>query len=153
MAEPVSYQPDQDPKQRLLARLEAAPAEHAEALLAAYDLLQLLHQRGILDLLAALLRAGDDLSAKLLEQLTQAPNLRALRNLVVLAQSLTQMDPDLLRVTATAVRTGLQEGLFSAPSRASLWALARRIARPASRRVLWVLADTLEEVGRRWQRP
>ena len=47
-----------DPREKLYSRLEAAPAEHIQALLAVYDILQGLHDR-VLDALRGVLIAGD----------------------------------------------------------------------------------------------
>jgi hypothetical protein len=44
-----------DSREDLIRRVEQAPIEHAAAVLAAYDLLQLLHEKGLLDLLNGLL--------------------------------------------------------------------------------------------------
>ncbi|PYV36314.1 MAG: hypothetical protein DMG06_31000, partial [Acidobacteria bacterium] len=41
--------------------LRDAPHKHAEAILSALELLQLLHDRGVLDLLRGVLGAGDQL--------------------------------------------------------------------------------------------
>jgi hypothetical protein len=43
----------------LMRKVDQAPVEHAEAVLAAYDLLQRLHEKGLIDLLSGLLSAGD----------------------------------------------------------------------------------------------
>jgi hypothetical protein len=43
-----------DSREDLIRRVEQAPVEHAEAVLAAYDLLQRLHEKGLLDLLNGL---------------------------------------------------------------------------------------------------
>ncbi len=48
-----------DSREDLIRRVEQAPVEHAEAVLAAYDLLQRMHEKGLLDLLNGLLSAGD----------------------------------------------------------------------------------------------
>src|ERR1700738_5185023 len=48
-----------DSRGDLIRRVEQAPSEHAEAVLAAYDLLQRLHEKGLLDLLNGLLSARD----------------------------------------------------------------------------------------------
>jgi hypothetical protein len=48
-----------DSRDDLACRLQEAPNEHAEALLAGYDLLQRPQEKGIIDLLNGLLSAGD----------------------------------------------------------------------------------------------
>jgi len=52
MAQPIPLDlPPRDPRKELLDRLESAPQEHAEALLDSYELLEQLHQAGILQLI------------------------------------------------------------------------------------------------------
>src|SRR5439155_14820874 len=52
MAQPIPLQmPARDPRVELQVRLQNAPLQHAEALLSGYELLQRLHDRGVLDLL------------------------------------------------------------------------------------------------------
>jgi uncharacterized protein YjgD (DUF1641 family) len=43
----------------LMRRLEAAPEEHVEAILASYELLQRMHDKGVIDLANGLLSASD----------------------------------------------------------------------------------------------
>lgn len=48
-----------DARVDLIKKVEGAPVEHAEAVLAAYELLQQLHEKGILELATGLLTAGE----------------------------------------------------------------------------------------------
>ena len=48
-----------DSRGDLIRRVEQAPVEHAEAVLEAYELLQKLHEKGMLQLLTGLLSAGE----------------------------------------------------------------------------------------------
>ena len=51
MAQPVLLTlPPKDPREVLFHRLENAPQDHAEALLATYDILQGLHDKGLLEI-------------------------------------------------------------------------------------------------------
>ena len=60
MAVPIKFQvPQYDPREELRARLDAAAVEHSEALLEAYEVLQGLHDRGILAALKGALGASD----------------------------------------------------------------------------------------------
>ena len=62
MARPISLElPPRDPREELRKRLEEAPAEHAEALLESYELLQQLHDHGVFQLLRGALGASDKL--------------------------------------------------------------------------------------------
>ena len=59
MAIPISFKPQPvDPHQELMRRVDAAPREHAEALLVAWDLLQTAHDQGIRELLLECLAAA-----------------------------------------------------------------------------------------------
>jgi uncharacterized protein YjgD (DUF1641 family) len=48
-----------DARVDLIKKVEGAPVEHAKAVLSAYELLQQLHEKGILELLTGLLTAGE----------------------------------------------------------------------------------------------
>jgi uncharacterized protein YjgD (DUF1641 family) len=104
MARPITLEvPARDPRKELLARLENAPMEHAEALLDSYELLQELHDKRIFTLLRGALSAGD----KIIEDavnVAQAPeSVRAMRNLIILSKMLGSIEPELLRSVAVAV--------------------------------------------------
>jgi len=60
-----------DPRVVLRERLERAPEEHAQAVLAAYDLLQALHDRGILDVATSAMAASDELLEKVVDGSTR----------------------------------------------------------------------------------
>jgi len=47
--------------------LEQAPEEHAEAILAAYEVLQELHNRGVLEILRGGLAASDEILEKVVD--------------------------------------------------------------------------------------
>ncbi|MBV8631733.1 MAG: DUF1641 domain-containing protein, partial [Silvibacterium sp.] len=61
MARPIEltpkFSPAQGAREELKRRVDAAPVEHGEALLDAYELLQQLHESGTLDVLRGLLGA------------------------------------------------------------------------------------------------
>jgi len=60
MAAPIKFElPRRHPREELLDRLEQAPGEHAEALLAIYELLQGLHDRGVVDALNGALSSSN----------------------------------------------------------------------------------------------
>jgi uncharacterized protein YjgD (DUF1641 family) len=86
--------PPRDPAAELRSRLERAPAEHAEALLAAYEVLQALHEQGVLDILRAGLSAKD----QILEMAVSAANtpeaIRAIRNLLFWRSVLGGIEPE-----------------------------------------------------------
>lgn len=104
MARPISFQlPPRDPRPQLRDKVEQAPIEHAEALLDAYELLQQLHDHGVLDLLRGALGAGDKLVEAAVGAASSAESVRAIRNTVILARMLGSVNPDVLQAIANAV--------------------------------------------------
>ena len=98
MAHPITFKPAPiDPKQELMRRIEAAPQEHAEALLGAWALLQTAHDQGILDLAQGLIGGKDIIAGKLAEAANLPESLAAIRNGIALARVLAALDPDLLQ--------------------------------------------------------
>ena len=82
MAQPIPFEtPHVDPRAALRARLERAPEQHAEAILAAYDILGLLHERGVLDIVRSGLAAGDELLDLAVDAASTPEAARAIRNL------------------------------------------------------------------------
>jgi hypothetical protein len=73
MAQPIEFRPTpHSSREALQRRLDEAPIEHVDALLASYDLLQQLHDRGVLDVLRGALGAGDEIVLQLSGVLTEA---------------------------------------------------------------------------------
>ena len=85
-----------DSRGDLIRRVEQAPIEHAEAVLAAYDLLQRLHQKGLLDLLNGLLSAGDTVVNHVVDVVSSKEMVTALRIGLVFSNLLSSIDADAL---------------------------------------------------------
>jgi uncharacterized protein YjgD (DUF1641 family) len=88
----------------LIRKLEQAPVEHAEAVLAAYDLLQRLHEKGLIDLLNGLLSAGDTVLDRVVDVISSKEMVTALRMTLILGDLLSSIDPDKLRVVVSHAR-------------------------------------------------
>jgi len=98
MAHAITFKPAPvDPHQELMRRVDAAPREHAEALLVAWDLLQTAHDQGILDLAQGLIGGKDMIAGKLAEAANLPESLAAIRNGIALARVLAAFDPDMLQ--------------------------------------------------------
>jgi len=94
MAQPIRFNvPPLDPREALRARLDRAPEQHAEAILAAYDLLQALHDRGILDVATSALSASDELLEKVVDSANTPDTIRAILNLMFWRQVLGTIEP------------------------------------------------------------
>jgi hypothetical protein len=60
MARPIPLElPARNPREELRIRLEQAPIEHAEAVLAGFEVLQGLHDQGVLEVLRGVLGGSD----------------------------------------------------------------------------------------------
>jgi uncharacterized protein YjgD (DUF1641 family) len=151
MAEPVSFTPKKaDPRLELQRRLDAAPSQHAEALLVAYDVLEEAHKQGILDALHGALKARDTIVSLLAKFAAEPVNINAVRHVIAVAQMVGSFDPEpisnLAREACTAVKTPRQE---SRPP--SLWQLYKRMNQPDTRRGLSFVTSMLGALGRAWR--
>jgi uncharacterized protein YjgD (DUF1641 family) len=81
-------------REDLIRKVEQAPVEHAEAVLAAYDLLQRLHEKGMTDLLNGLLSAGDTVVDRVVDVISSTEVVTALRMALTFVNLLSVIDPD-----------------------------------------------------------
>ena len=146
MARPITLElPPRDPRQELRARLETAPAEHAEAVLAAYELLQALHDRGVLELLRGALGAGDKIVESAVEAASAPESIRAMRNVVLLSKAFGAIEPELFVGFVQAI----PEAMVQAGRRDSRpWPLFRALRSGDFRRGLGAMSRFLEALGK-----
>jgi uncharacterized protein YjgD (DUF1641 family) len=147
MAVPIRFQPARrDPREELHSRLEAAPVEHVEALLAVYDILQGLQDRGILAALKGILSASDFLLETVVETAKTPEAIRTVRNLILLSKKLDSIDPELLGHLIDSVPIGLARAAErSEPP--GLFFLAQKFSSKDSRCGLAAAAEILEAFG------
>src|SRR5712672_2124257 len=101
MARPIFLDlPNRDPREELHSRLEKAPAEHAEAILAGFEVLQGLHDRGVLELLRGVLDGGNKILEIVVEATKTPEAIRGIRNLVIMTKIFGSIDPELLKKLA-----------------------------------------------------
>ena len=110
MARPIPLAvPARDPRAELHSRLQSAPAEHAEAILAAYEVLQGLHDSGApLDLLRGALGSNDKLLEIAVDAAQSPQSIRSIRNLMLLVNMLGAIDPEQLGSLTRAVPQALK---------------------------------------------
>ena len=97
MAQPIPLNlPARDPRAELEARLQNAPAEHAEALLAAYEVLQGLHDRGVFELLRGALGSSDKVIEIIVEAAKTPESIRGIRNAIILGKILGAIEPEVI---------------------------------------------------------
>jgi uncharacterized protein YjgD (DUF1641 family) len=150
MAAPIKFEsPRRDPRTELLDRLEQAPAEHAEALLAFYELLQGLHDRGVIDGLNGALTSSNFILDTVVETTNAPENVRVIRNLLLLSELLGGIDPDFLGHLAGAIPEGLAQASKTSTKAPSLLSLLQKLNSPDSRRGIAFAAGLLESLGKR----
>jgi len=147
MAKPVEIRPAiHDAREELHRKLENAPLEHADALLAGYEVLQLLHDSGTLDLVRGAFGAGDEVVNHLVGLATQPEAVCGLRNLLVLSKLLGSIDPEILHGLVSALPAAIEQKPADHPP--SLFAIFRQMSSPDSRRTLAMAATALESIGK-----
>jgi uncharacterized protein YjgD (DUF1641 family) len=131
-----------DPAQRL----EDALHQHTDAIVSALELLQLLHDHGVLELLRGLVGAGDQLAGILTAAGGAPESLRGMRNFILLTKFFASIPPDIL---ASLVRTAAEGAERETAHRApGVLQLIRRAGSENSRHAIAVTLDLLESVGK-----
>ncbi len=149
MALPIRFEPlTRDAREELHDRLDKAPLEHAEALLAAYEVLQRLHERGVLDILNGALSAGDTLLETVVEVAKTPEAIRSVRNLLLLSQVLGNIEPELLDVIVRSVPEGLAQVSAKRSETTGLFSLLQKFCSKDSRRAMGATAELIESIGK-----
>lgn len=147
MAEPILFTlPPRDPRAALYQRLENVPREHAEALLAVCDILQGLHDRGILELAKGALGSSEKVLQILVNTANTPEMIRGIRNAMILAKIADSIDPQLLESLERAVPECLAEA--GKPKPVGLLSVLRKLLSQDTRRVLVATAFILESLGK-----
>ncbi len=151
MANPIAFQvPAIDPRRELERRLAAAPQEHAEALLVAFDLLEEAHRQGVLDLLYGAVGSKNEIFAKIAEYVKEPVCTQAIRNGITVARLLGSIDPEVLLNVVESLTPPVDAVQQLNPRRKtpSLFTLVRRMNSEDSRRGLDVVTSLLAGLGR-----
>jgi uncharacterized protein YjgD (DUF1641 family) len=123
-----------------------AAEKHADAIASALEALQLLHDRGVLNLLRGMLGAGDQLVDKLTAAVDTPEAIRAIRNFILLTKFFGSIPPDVLSSLVQTVTQGAErEKAHRAPG---LLQLLRRAGRENSVHAIAVALDLMEGVGK-----
>jgi uncharacterized protein YjgD (DUF1641 family) len=141
--------PKRDPREELRSRLEHAPVEHAEAVLAGFEVLQGMHDRGVLELLRGVF-GGSDKILEIIVEATKTPEaVRGIRNLVILAKILGSIESELLGKFAQAVPdalVGVAKAEITEPP--GFWGVLKIFRSKNLRRGLAVANNMLEALRR-----
>ena len=149
MAQPIPLEiPPRNPRAELRSRLEQAPEEHAVAVLAAYEVLQELHNRGVLEIMRGALAASDDILEKVVDNVRTPEAIRAIRNLLFWRQILGSIEPEWFKGVFQAIPEGIAQATAERDQPVSLFSLLRRITNKDSLRGLAAAVDFLQAFGR-----
>lgn len=148
MANPIDFKPRRlDPRLELERRLYAAPIEHAEALLAAFELLEEAHRQGLLDAMHGAVGARDTIAAIVAHYSAEPVSVNAMRNLIALGKMLGALDPEPISKLSKQMVQAMESHRAEAAS-PSLWELWKRLRSPEARRGLSFLTTMLGALGR-----
>ena len=137
-----------DPQRELASRLEQAPSEHAEAVLAAYEVLQGLHDRGVLELMRGALGGGDKILEQVVAVASGPESIRATRNLLLLVTTLGEIEPALLSDLTRALPKALVQANAEEARPPGLFKLISTFWNRDFRRGLAAFNDLLVMFGR-----
>jgi uncharacterized protein YjgD (DUF1641 family) len=150
MAKPIALEiAPRDAKKELLTKLEQAPAEHAAAILDSYELLQTLHEAGMLELLRGAVSAKDQLLESAVGATQSADSVNALRNAIIFGKMLGSMNPELMQCIANAIGETLGSNRRPVIEPPGLLSLLGQFRRPELRRSVALINRFLETLGTR----
>jgi uncharacterized protein YjgD (DUF1641 family) len=149
MAQPIrTFTPHRDEREELRTKVENAPVQHGNALLAAYQLLQEAQDYGVLDILRGAIGAGDAIVDKASHFANTPESVRAMRNFLALSRVFANLNPEKVDAVANAItedQCGKKEPGCEPPS--LLKSLQRMNSRD-SRRTLATIAAVADAFGR-----
>lgn len=138
--------PHQNSRESLYQELQRAPIEHSEALLDAYEILQLLRDKGILEIVKGGLKSGE----KLLEIVTQIIETQGavnfFRNLTILIKMVGGLNPETLETLENSLAGNLANAETQDPP--GLFSLLIKLASQDNRRILSMITSVSESLGK-----
>ena len=146
MAQPILLTiPPEDPREVLRQRLENAPLEHAEALLSVFEIVQELHDKGLLEIAKGALGSGEKVMKIAVDTANTPDVIQAIRNFMILSKLFASLDPRLLEHLAQAVPKALVEAKTEKPL--GLFSLLAKLMNHDTRRILGIGTRVVESLG------
>lgn len=145
MAQAIAYE-EQRPTEEPELYPGGASGQRADALLSAHELLQVLHDRGVLEMAHAVAGECDARSESLDSMVCSPESIRGLHNVIVLTRLLAGIPPDALRnVIETTGASAQRERSNETPG---LGRLLWRLRNKETRHTLAVMLDVLAALGK-----
>jgi uncharacterized protein YjgD (DUF1641 family) len=149
VAQPIALEfAPRDRAAELRSDLENASTQHTEALLAAYEVLQDLHEQGLLEILRGAISAKDEILEKVVTAVNTPETIRAIRSLLYLGGTLGRIEPDWFKGIFQAIPEGLAKATAERNRPVGFWRLLRRTFSKDSLRAVAAAVDLLEAFGR-----
>ena len=149
MAQPIPLEvPPRNPLAELQSKLDDAPEQHAEAILAAYEVLQELHDRGLLEIMRGALAASDEILERVVDNTKTPEAIRAIRNLLFWRQILASIEPEWFKGIFKAIPEGIAQATAEREQPVSFLGVLRRLTNKDSLRGLAAAVDFLQAFGR-----
>ena len=149
MAQPIPlHLRPHDPREDFNSRLQQAPLEHAEAVLAAYEVLQGLHDRGVLEVMRGALGGSEKILEQVVAVASGPESIRATRNLLLLVTTLGEIEPGLLSDLTKAIPKALVQANAEEARPPGLFKLMSTFWNADFRRGLAAFNDLLVVFGR-----
>ena len=149
MAQPIPLElPVRDPRAELQTRLLHAPAEHAEALLAAYEVLQGLHDRGVFEVLRGAIGSSDKVIEIVVDAAKTPDSIRGIRNLITLTKILGSIEPELVEGFARSLPEAIAATKACGPKPPGFFEILKQFSRRDFRRGLVLINSMLSAFGR-----
>jgi uncharacterized protein YjgD (DUF1641 family) len=149
MAQPIPlHLAPRDPREKFSSRLQQAPTDHAEAVLAAYEVLQGLHDHGVLELMRGTLGGSEKMLEQVVAVASGPESIRATRNLLLLLAALGEIEPALLSDLTRAIPKALVQANAEESKPPGLFKLLSTFWNKDFRRGLAACNDLLVMFGR-----
>jgi uncharacterized protein YjgD (DUF1641 family) len=144
----VTPDPQAQAEQALLRLLQTLAAD-AEALEDALRVIRGLHERGLLELTAAILEQGDEVLRIVVEQLSQPGAVKTLQNVVALAEQLGKLDLQKVGTLVEGATRGMEEATAAISDKPlGMFGLLRALSDPDISAGLQALLGALKGLGR-----
>lgn len=124
-------------REDLARRIREAPADHAEAILAAYELLEKLHDAGLLSLASGVISAGNAIIDRLAVVADSQQAVVALRAALIFGSILNTLDAD-----------ELHKAMQVQKNDASLFRILKGLTTKESRQVAMIGVNLLNVIGK-----
>ncbi len=149
MAQPIrTYTPHRNEQEELRAKVENAPVQHAQAVLAAYQLLQEAQDHGLLDTLRGVIGAGDAIVDNVSEFASTPEGIRAMRNFLALSRVFANLNPEKMDAVANAITENQCGEAAPGCGPPSILKSMQRMSSRNSRRTLATIAAVTDAFGK-----